>query len=271
MIPKKIHYCWFGRNPLPELAIKCIESWKKYCPDYEIIEWNEDNFDYTSCDYIKEAYEQKRWAFVSDYARFWILYKYGGLYFDTDVELIKPIDDLIERGPFMGLEREFDFGSINRVQDSSVVEKQAGIYVAPGLGLYATPGMELYSHILDEYQKRHFINEFGKEDTTTVVQIVSNLLSQYMIETVDDITLKTGDVYIYRKDVLCPIDYRSGKIEITDNTRAIHHYMASWMTEDELKSQEIFIKAKARYGENIGRLIGYVKTIPLRLKRKGRK
>ena len=104
MIPKIIHYCWFGGNPLPELAIKCIESWKKYLPDYEIKEWNESNFDINCCAYVREAYEAKKWAFVSDYARFWILYQHGGLYFDTDVELIKSIDDLIVKGAFMGCE-----------------------------------------------------------------------------------------------------------------------------------------------------------------------
>ena len=97
-IPKIIHYCWFGGNPLPELAQKCIESWKKYCPDYEIKRWDETNFDLDCCDYVREAYQEKKWAFVSDYARFKILYEYGGVYFDTDVELIKPIDDIVEKG-----------------------------------------------------------------------------------------------------------------------------------------------------------------------------
>ena len=106
MIPKIIHYCWFGRNPLPELALKCIASWKKYMPDYEIKEWNEDNFDVNIIPYTAEAYAQKKYAFVSDYARFWILYRYGGIYFDTDVEVIRPIDDIIARGNFMGFETD---------------------------------------------------------------------------------------------------------------------------------------------------------------------
>lgn len=105
MIPKIIHYCWFGRNPLPLLAVKCIESWKRYFPDYEIREWNEDNFNVNMIPYTREAYEAKKYAFVSDYARFYILYYYGGLYFDTDVEVIKPMNDIIERGAFMGCER----------------------------------------------------------------------------------------------------------------------------------------------------------------------
>ena len=104
MIPKVIHYCWFGGNPLPELAKICIDSWKKYLPDYEIKEWNETNFDLDSCEYIREAYNCKKWAFVSDYARFWILYNYGGLYFDTDVEILNPLDDIIKCGSFMGNE-----------------------------------------------------------------------------------------------------------------------------------------------------------------------
>ena len=98
MIPKIIHYCWFGRGPLPELAQKCIASWKKYLPDYEIKEWNEDNFDVNILPYTAEAYQAKKYAGVSDYARFWILYQYGGIYFDTDVEVIRPIDDIVVRG-----------------------------------------------------------------------------------------------------------------------------------------------------------------------------
>ena len=92
MIPKVIHYCWFGGTPLPEQAKKCIQSWRKFCPEYEIREWNETNFDVNSCPYTQEAYREKRYAFVSDFARFWILYKEGGVYFDTDVEVIAPIE-----------------------------------------------------------------------------------------------------------------------------------------------------------------------------------
>ena len=104
MIPKKIHYCWFGRNPLPDSALRCIASWKKYLPDYEILEWNEDNFDVNSIQYIAQAYKVKKYAFVSDYARFKILYEHGGLYFDTDVEVIKPMEEIVSRGPFLGFE-----------------------------------------------------------------------------------------------------------------------------------------------------------------------
>ena len=118
MIQKVIHYCWFGGKPIDKLGEKCIASWKKYCPDYEIKRWDESNYNLEACDYVKEAYQAKKWAFVSDYVRFDILYHYGGLYFDTDVELIKPIDDIVSKGPFMGCESH-----------------QKKSTVAPGLGL----------------------------------------------------------------------------------------------------------------------------------------
>ena len=146
MIPKTIHYCWFGRNPLPELAKKCIASWRRCLPDYEIKEWNEDIFDVNIIPYTQQAYEAKKYAFVSDYARFWILYHYGGLYFDTDVEVIKPFDDIVERGPFMG----FELDSINGATT---------IGVAPGLGLGVTPGLDLYKMLLEKYSLLMFFNK----------------------------------------------------------------------------------------------------------------
>lgn len=131
MIPKIIHYCWFGRNPLPPEAEKCIASWRKYLPDYEIKEWNEDNFDVNIIPYTAEAYEVEKYAFVSDYARFWILYKYGGVYFDTDVEVIRPMDDILAKGNFMGFETDPD-GKIRNVMS---VNPGLGLGVVSGLGL----------------------------------------------------------------------------------------------------------------------------------------
>lgn len=124
MIPKIIHYCWFGRNPLPGSAERCIASWRKFLPDYEIREWNEDNFDIDVSRYARQAYDAGKYAFTSDYARFWILYNYGGLYFDTDVEVIRPLDDIIARGPFMGCEH-----------DAKSDADASDLGIAPGLGL----------------------------------------------------------------------------------------------------------------------------------------
>ncbi|EIA2884059.1 glycosyl transferase, partial [Escherichia coli] len=104
MIPKKIHYCWFGRGPMPELALKCLNSWKVNLPDYELIVWNEDSFDITTNQYVKEAYESRKFAFVTDYVRLYALYHYGGIYMDTDVEVLKPLDNFLNHKAFTGCE-----------------------------------------------------------------------------------------------------------------------------------------------------------------------
>lgn len=218
MIPKVIHYCWFGKNPLPQLAVKCIESWKKYLPEYEIKEWNEDNFDVNMIPYTREAYEAKKYAFVSDYARFWILYNYGGLYFDTDVEVIKPLDDIIASGPFMGCEKD--------ASDTSVAS------VAPGLGLGVNPGHGLYKELLDLYATLHFIKSDGSYNMKTIVPYTTEILSTYGLKCINGIQ-ECGGIWIYPKEYFCPKDYKSHKIKVTDNTRTIHHYDSSWLSHSQ--------------------------------------
>jgi len=213
MIPKVIHYCWFGRNPLPKLARKCIESWKKYCPDYEIIEWNEDNFDINFCDYVKEAYEAKKYAFVSDYARFKILYEHGGLYFDTDVEIIKSLDNIVEKGGFMGCEND------------------TVPMVAPGLGLGVKPGLELYKELMDVYHSTHFLNEDGTFNQKTVVEYTTEVLQKHGLKDNGEIQEIAG-IYIYPKEYFCPKDSVTRELNLTKNSVAIHHYDGSWMESD---------------------------------------
>ncbi len=220
MIPKVIHYCWFGRNPLPELAIKCIESWKKFLPDYEIKEWNEDNFDVNIIPYTAEAYKAKKYAFVSDYARFWILYHYGGLYFDTDVEIIKPMDDIIARGPFMGCE------------GSACDNVATAIAVAPGLGLGVNPGLGLYKELLDEYSTFCFYNTDGTLNLKTVVQYTTELLISHGLRNTNDIQ-ECAEIVVYPKEYFCPKSMLSGKIRKTKNTVCIHHFAASWIDDVE--------------------------------------
>lgn len=224
-IPKVIHYCWFGGNPLPSLAEKCIESWKKYLPDYEIKRWDESNFDVNMISYTRQAYECKRYAFVSDYARFWILYHHGGLYFDTDVEVIRPMDHIIEAGAFMGCENAAHKGAVS-----------ADLGVAPGLGLGVNPGLGLYKELLDMYSHLQFIRPDGSQDKTTIVKYTTDLLCKKGLKNTSAIQTVDG-VNIYPVDYFCPMDYKSGVLNITDRTVSIHHYTASWRTKsDDMKS-----------------------------------
>lgn len=221
MIEKKIHYCWFGGKPLPPLAEKCIESWKKFMPGWEIVRWDESNFDVNAITYTKEAYEAKKYAFVSDYARFEILYKEGGLYFDTDVEIIKDLSPIVEKGAFYGLE--------------------GPALVNAGLGMGCEKGNAFAKEVLDSYQNDHFILADGKINLNTVVTRVSNLLKAYGMTDKDEIqTVKDFTVYPIR--YFCPKDTKSAIITITDDTYTIHHYDGSWTTD----AQKLFEKRRAK-------------------------
>lgn len=226
MIPKVIHYCWFGGNSLGENELACIESWRKYLPGYEIRRWDETNWNVRCCDYVAEAYDAKKWAFVSDYARLDILYREGGLYFDTDVELIRPIDDILKHGPFMGIET--DFGSF-----SSSKSPEFELTVAPGLGLAANPGLDLYGALLASYEGDHFINEDGSFNTSTIVTRTTKILFEHGLKMRNGIQEVDG-VTIYPADFFNPKDMWTGDIVITGNTRSIHHFSMSWLSEKDL-------------------------------------
>lgn len=214
MIPKVIHYCWFGDNSLPESAVKCIDSWRKFFPDYEIKEWNEDNFDVNIIPYTEEAYSVKKYAFVSDYARFWILYHYGGLYFDTDVEVVKSMKDIVERGGFMGIEVDGKNGSYPQV--------------APGLGLGIKPKHPIYKAILDYYQNLHYLDNNGKPVNVTVVKHNTKVLKENGLQATNELQ-DVGGIWIYPRDYFNPYNDNTGKLKITNNTRSIHWYSKTWL------------------------------------------
>ena len=206
-IPKIVHYCWFGKNELPALAKKCIESWEKYCPDYEIICWNESNTDITENRYAREAYSAGKWAFVTDYVRLKKVYEYGGIYLDTDVELIKPLDDLIEKGAYLGFE---DKG-----------------LVSTGLGFAAEAGNYVIGEILKDYDEIPFILEDGSYDLTPCPKRNTEVLKKLGMNT-ENVLQNFMGVNILPEEYLCPINYYTGKKKITENTYSIHHYSASW-------------------------------------------
>ena len=216
-IPKIIHYCWFGRGELPPLAKKCISSWRKYLPDYEIREWNENNFDVSEIDYIREAYAAKKYAFVSDYARFKILYEYGGIYFDVDVEVLKPLDDILKRGGFMGLEQDVTTG----MDETNCVN--------PGLGLACAPGLGLYKELINLYSNLRFEIAPGVYNEKTVVQYMSETLLKRGLKIKSGIMEFEG-LFIYPTEYFCPKSIVTGEINLTENSYTIHHYTASWFS-----------------------------------------
>lgn len=226
-IPKVIHYCWFGGNPLPALAEKCIASWKKYLPQYEIKRWDESNFEINIIPYTQQAYEAKKYAFVSDYARFWILYHYGGLYFDVDVEVIKPIDDIIEKGAYMGSQYPI-LG-----EDNSL-----GFGVNPGLGFAVVAKNPVYKEFLDFYATLAFKKTDGTLNTETIVKYTTDILTKHGLKNSKGVQ-QLGDITIYPPEFFCPIDYDKRKIHITENTRTIHHYAESWFGRKEKISKNI--------------------------------
>ena len=234
MIPKTIHYCWFGGTPLPPLAEKCIASWKKFLPDYEIKRWDENNYDVRKIPYIAEAYDAKKYAFVSDYARFDVLYQYGGIYFDTDVEVIKPMDDILERGAFAGVEC-------------------AGA-LAAGLGIASQAASDIYREILDSYEKSSFLKADGTQDLTTVVTRVSGIFRKHGFTDKNEIQEVAG-VTIYPAEYFCPKDLRTRQIRITENTHTIHHYDGSWGTKLFKYYDRMTEKLYKRFPERIAKAI----------------
>lgn len=217
MIPKKIHYCWFGKNQLPKLAQECIESWKKYCPDYEIIQWNENNYDVNKFIYMKEAYEAKKWAFVSDCARLDIIYNYGGIYIDIDVELLTNLDNLLNNSCFLATEEN---GIINT-----------------GIGFGAEKCNNIIKLLLNEYQNLHFKISDKLFDTIPCPKRNTHALLPKGLKTVNAIQ-KIENAIIFPPEYFCPYNYNTKQMHITKNTIAIHHFNGSWISNEDKKAKK---------------------------------
>lgn len=237
MIPKIIHYCWFGHNPLPEDVIKCIESWKKFCPDYEIKQWDESNFDISKRKYTREAYDQKKYAFVSDVARLEIVAQNGGIYLDTDVELIKSLDEMLHLDAFVGIESGVD-------------------RIATGLGFGATKNHPVFEANLDAYNSRSFMVN-GKPDLTTCTSITKNVFTKIFGQILvkkEPITKSTVNgnrsVTILPQDFMAPYNLETNKLKITDRTLSIHHYNATWKSKKD-KFLRIKIKIRRLLGDSL--------------------
>lgn len=222
-IPKVIHYCWFGGKPLPKSAKKCIKSWQKYCPDYEIKRWDESNFDVNCTPYCKFAFENKKWAFLTDYIRLKVVYDNGGVYLDTDVELLKPLDDLIKDGAYMGFQNETE--------------------VATGLGFAGEKGNEFIGENMRYYEN---LTDFSQLRSCPI--ITTELLIPYGLKEDNGSIQKVAGMNIFPPEYLCPKNERTGLSEKTKNTHSIHHFDASWFEKTWKKNQlKRWRREKIRY------------------------
>lgn len=214
MIPKKIHYCWFGGNPLPELAQKCIASWQTYCPDYEIIQWNESNYDFSAAPlYVRQAYEAKQWAFITDYVRLQVVFDQGGIYMDTDVELLKPLDAMLEHPSYFGFETSEN--------------------IATGLGFGAEPGARILKDMMDDYRDVPFVLPDGSFDRTPCPQRNTQAFLRHGLVRDGSHQVLEGGILVLPREYLCPMDMQTGELCVTKNTLSIHHYSASWHSPED--------------------------------------
>ena len=230
MIPQKIHYCWFGGNEKPKLFDKCCKSWKKYCPDYEIIEWNESNFDLSSCPlYVKQAYEAKKWAFVTDYVRLKVVYDNGGIYLDTDVELKKSLDFLLDNKAFFGFEQ--------------------GKYINTGIGFGAEKGTDILLETMKDYDDIPFIKEDGNFDMLSCPRRNTEVFIRHGLKQDDSKQFLDGEILILPTICLCPISFETGKRKFSFRTVSVHWFSASWY--DDKNVREKIKKQQERYNRQI--------------------
>lgn len=227
MIPKVIHYCWFGGNPMSSKIKEYIETWKKFCPDYKIMEWNESNFNVNKNAYCKEAYEAKKWAFVTDYVRIYVLEKMGGVYLDTDVEICKNLDSLLTYNAFMGIETE------DRISTGVIG---------------CAPGCDWMRSILKAYKGRHFLQENGKYDFMTNVEFISKLTQDKYKVILDNNKVIFGDNYLILPfEYLCAKSWYTREVCKTHNTYAIHHFDGSWLPAKDKRLSMLKERYLARY------------------------
>lgn len=208
MIPKIIHYCWFGGKEKPESVLRMLRTWRKHCPDYQLKEWNETNFDIHINRYCEEAYARRKWAFVSDVARLWALYHEGGIYMDTDVEVLRPLDELLKYKAFLGFE--------------------GTQWIATSI-IGAESGNPVICQFLEAYSERSFTRKDGTLNQTTNVEEWTRLLIYEFGLKLDGRKQKIADFDVFPTDYFTPYDYLSGKLNKTDNTYTIHWFGQSWI------------------------------------------
>lgn len=239
-IPKIIHYCWFGGNPKSELILRCMDSWRRYFPDYEIREWNEDSFDIHACDYVREAYEAKKWAFVSDYCRMHVLYTHGGLYFDTDVEIVRDARELFA-SPVIGFESKK--------------------LLNPGLVLACEAGDAFCRDMLDEYATDHFTLPDGTYNYRTICDRATDHFVRYGMR-VDNTLQQVAGYTVYPTEYFNPLGSSGGYLRITENTVSVHNFAGSWIDEEAKRTMKTSFKGKVFHA--LERILGKKLSAKLR-------
>jgi hypothetical protein len=236
-IPRIIHYCWFGGKDKPDLVNRCIESWKRCLPEYEIMRWNEQNFDINSNSYVKEAYEAGKFAFVSDYVRVYVLYHLGGIYLDTDVEVFKSFNSFLHHDSFWGFEQE------NYIATSTIG---------------AAKGNKIIKVFLDSYNGKKFVKKDGTYDDLTNVAAITKLLASQGVHLNGEFQEIKDVGAIYPQTYFSPYDYINCRKFITENTYAMHHFYKSWLPFNaRLKSNMKQALSKIIGGDAIAKFRNY--------------
>lgn len=239
MIDKKIHYCWFGKGEKPDIVKKCIKTWEDKLFEYEIIEWNEDNFDINCNQYVKEAYEAKKFAFVSDYVRVYALYNYGGIYLDTDVEVFKSFDDLLDNESIWGFEQE------DYIATSTIGAKK---------------GNKIIGDFLNLYEDISFYKEDGSYNDLTNVAMITDLLINKGVKMNGQYQM-IEDATFYPQTFFSPYDYINCRKFITEDTYCMHHFYKSWLP--------LSVRLKGQVKQCIAKMIGGDKIAKIRATMKG--
>lgn len=217
MIPKIIHYCWFGNSELPEMAKECLGTWEKHFPGYQVIQWNEQNFDLSCNQYVREAYEAKKWAFVADYVRPFVLYKYGGIYMDTDVAVIQNFEKFMQDDVFLCFEdnEKISIGTVGAIAQHP-----------------------WFKDIMDYYEVKSFYNSDGSFDYTTSLEIITPLAVKNGLSLTGEYQILDNGIVVYPREVFIAYDWKKKQPRITKNTYAVHEYAGSWLPEKSMERKK---------------------------------
>jgi mannosyltransferase OCH1-like enzyme len=233
-IPKVIHYCWFGGKEKPQLIKECINSWKVKLPDYKIIEWSEKNFKIEEFDFTQKAYKAKKWAFVADYCRIWVLYNYGGIYLDTDMEVLKTLDEFITNEAFAGIERD-------KIINAAILGAKAK--------------NDFIKNIIDYYNNINFIDYLDDLEKMAIPLIITELAAHEGYTGNKKIENVRNIITIYPKEYFYPKNHSWERADVTKNTYTIHHYEGSWRSKSKI--------GKSKLKQILINIFGYERIIKL--------